>query len=848
MVPAVAENRNGEKMNENVLIVVILALMMSLTASTVMLDGYNSELPEADQVNSAAFHQDEHQIQYTMDFFRAGSWDNGARIVVNDATTSSDGVTYVVGTLKQANWLFDGSSGSVGDVEKGFVAALTAAGAWSWVRVDNSSTGTSSLNAIDLTNDGSLIIGGTFSYETSWPNQVGGISVLPAESGGYTSPFAFNMDESGETSWLEQLLGTTRIDASLNDVAVDGDAAYATGSSFGRMFPGDPTRQAEGDSSGDAYVVKFSVLDGQVSHTVDSCTGNDAGTGSCNSDGQIIPRESGDALTVLQDGSILVAVSYDNETTFGAYSTPAMNEAAGNILLHSDIAVWKLSNSLISVDFAAFETNQSDTVVGIEERENGKYYLATNADFFQGRLLEIDAGLQLTQTHTATSGNLKIIDITVDSGNLELVGFGSEDGNGNIFVFEGQSYNPTNNASMFVAEYSDAGFEYGQAMDLPPTNSWEFLDPLTTSITSQDGSIRVVTVSMPVLVYVGPTVGFQRVNQPISFGGTDMVVSPNLGIVARFEWDSDQDGIPNRLDPYDDDNDPDHDGIDSSSDNCPTVWNSQQENNDDDNEGDVCDLDDDNDGLNDTDDSCPFIHRGVNDANNDGCPDAILEGCMDPTALNYTDLANVNSTTCDYGAPPEPDADGDHIPDSTDQCPSQAEDYDGYLDDDGCPDPDNDGDLVKDIDDSCPNVHATEGGNFDNNSDGCPDYCDADCPAASPLVEPSGNVTMVVDCDPTESPEGCEEEAIAVGVGVIGGAGMATLFRRWSIGGKKGGGRRLDLGNAMDAYDGAEFIADMMKGKKTTVVGSDHYLKLGVERQQAMSTAADTALDDYVED
>ena len=190
MVPAVAENRNGEKMNENVLIVVILALMMSLTASTVMSDGYNSELPEADQVNSAAFHQDGHQIQYTMDFFRAGSWDNGARIVVNDATTSSDGVTYVVGTLKQANWLFDGSSGSVGDVEKGFVAALTAAGAWSWVRVDNSSTGTSSLNAIDLTNDGSLIVGGTFFNETSWPDQLGGISVLLAESGGYTSPFA----------------------------------------------------------------------------------------------------------------------------------------------------------------------------------------------------------------------------------------------------------------------------------------------------------------------------------------------------------------------------------------------------------------------------------------------------------------------------------------------------------------------------------------------------------------------------------------------------------------------------------------------------------------------------------
>ena len=49
-----------------------------------------------------------------------------------------------------------------------------------------------------------------------------------------------------------------------------------------------------------------------------------------------------------------------------------------------------------------------------------------------------------------------------------------------------------------------------------------------------------------------------------------------------------------------------------------------------------------------------------------------------------------------------PDADGDKIPDRDDKCPTVAEDFDGFQDEDGCPDPDNDGDGVKDVDDKCP--------------------------------------------------------------------------------------------------------------------------------------------------
>jgi len=58
--------------------------------------------------------------------------------------------------------------------------------------------------------------------------------------------------------------------------------------------------------------------------------------------------------------------------------------------------------------------------------------------------------------------------------------------------------------------------------------------------------------------------------------------------------------------------------------------------------------------------------------------------------------------------------------DPDDQCPNEAEDYDGYQDSDGCFDPDNDGDGIEDLQDSCP----LEPEDFDGvmDGDGCPDY------------------------------------------------------------------------------------------------------------------------------
>jgi len=66
-----------------------------------------------------------------------------------------------------------------------------------------------------------------------------------------------------------------------------------------------------------------------------------------------------------------------------------------------------------------------------------------------------------------------------------------------------------------------------------------------------------------------------------------------------------------------------------------------------------------------------------------------------------------------------PDADRDGIPDRTDDCPHDAEDSDGFQDQDGCPDPDNDADGIPDLRDRCPNI--PEDMDDIDDDDGCPD-------------------------------------------------------------------------------------------------------------------------------
>lgn len=99
-------------------------------------------------------------------------------------------------------------------------------------------------------------------------------------------------------------------------------------------------------------------------------------------------------------------------------------------------------------------------------------------------------------------------------------------------------------------------------------------------------------------------------------------------------------------------------------------------------------VDNDNDGVGDNVDRCPTEAEDV-----DGYEDE--DGC------------------------PEVDNDGDGINDPSDRCPDEPEDRDTFQDADGCPDPDNDNDGVPDGYDTCPREAEDRDG--DHDEDGCPD-------------------------------------------------------------------------------------------------------------------------------
>ena len=108
--------------------------------------------------------------------------------------------------------------------------------------------------------------------------------------------------------------------------------------------------------------------------------------------------------------------------------------------------------------------------------------------------------------------------------------------------------------------------------------------------------------------------------------------------------------------------------------------------------------------------ACP---ETVKDADHDGIPDDV-DKC--PTEAEDKDGFE------DEDGCPDLDNDNDGIPDTVDKCPNEPEDFNGFEDEDGCPDAsrDTDGDGIPDWTDKCPNEPEDKDGYQDE--DGCPDY------------------------------------------------------------------------------------------------------------------------------
>jgi hypothetical protein len=199
--------------------------------------------------------------------------------------------------------------------------------------------------------------------------------------------------------------------------------------------------------------------------------------------------------------------------------------------------------------------------------------------------------------------------------------------------------------------------------------------------------------------------------------------------------------------------DGDGDGVDDFYDNCPNVYNAQQQDADEDGLGDACDncarvanpdqFDLDQDGRGDWCDECPTDGQkveagqcgcGVADADGDG------DGAADCVDLCPQDPNRTSPGACPCGA--TGDSDGDGALDCEDVCPGAPDvdsDRDGTLDClDGCPndrakvapgacgcgaaDIDSDGDAALNCQDNCPADFNQ--GQEDADGDGVGDACD----------------------------------------------------------------------------------------------------------------------------
>ena len=220
---------------------------------------------------------------------------------------------------------------------------------------------------------------------------------------------------------------------------------------------------------------------------------------------------------------------------------------------------------------------------------------------------------------------------------------------------------------------------------------------------------------------------------------------PNSGVTGdatgdACDDDDDNDGLTDAqefaIGTLTDNPDTDNDGHLDDVDNCPTVNNFVQSDNDGDGAGDACDDDDDNDTVSDNIDSHPFDESKCQDNDADGCDDCSV---LDQPNVNNDGLDTDGDGICNLGdndddgdsfidqheivcgsnpllANERPtDTDGDGLcdngiddDDDNDTLPDLQEDPNnfGVLDpgETNPLDPDTDGDGVRDDNDNCPRV------------------------------------------------------------------------------------------------------------------------------------------------
>ncbi len=741
--------------------------------------------------------------------------------VLSDIVVDSAGNTYVSGTFTSEIGFGPTTLNTFTDDYSIFVAKLSPSGIWVWAVQSTGDNAHSRAMTLD-SNESKLYVVGNLVGNNSFGDN--GVSSL--EKNMFVSSIKV---ETGEFLDIH-IPSSSGISNAEAVIARVGGGVYVTGEYDVMLrFPGVSPLLPNTNGHTNAFVASLTEYQGWDWSTSTNCHLSICG------------NENATSLTLDNNGDIVVLGKMTENTTFGSGAA-----GPGPALIGSgftDVFVWLINpvNSLpinvIGTNGTGYETLSKIISLGEELIISGNFrgqmnlsginamsYSANHTSGFVASLtfngMQENWNWVRTVNGSSDSGHTsgrftlielgipwEITDIDIGLDNTIIVGgeyWGAAQLDDLIMPYTGSPYAP----DAFVAQLSHQG---------------DWLNMMIVGGPGPDGMTRVATSSNGQM-----HIGLDSDSVAITFGEDTYYPSDRSVIVGSFEWDRDRDLVSDYNDQcegYDDRIDEDNDG---TPDDCDSL------------------IDSDGDSIPDTSDHCPFI-PGIIEYN--GCPAPTLVGCTDPLANNHSIYANLDDGTCDYDWDNDGTNDTDeivgcmditadnHDPNATD--PGQC----NFTDTPSCPDcpvdGDDDGDGVLNETDQCP---ETPGGR-PVNPDGCGD---------EGTVDPQGNTSSVWgaigDCDPTNTSVNCQEEMIIAGVGGAGLFGGSIITRILRPGVGKGKGPRLGIGDVADAKDAYDFIAKKGGKKVKSTGGSDHYFKPGVERQGAMSTAADTALDDYVED
>ncbi|MBT4059601.1 MAG: hypothetical protein HOE69_04765 [Euryarchaeota archaeon] len=743
--------------------------------------------------------------------------------ILSDIVVDSYGNTYVSGTFTSEIGFGSTTLNTFTDDYSVFVAKISTSGTWDWAVQSTGDNAHSRAMTLDTNETNLYVVGnlvGNNSFGEHFASSVDKnmfVLSIDADTGGFKNIYTPSSSVSSS--------GISNAEAV---IARTGGGVYIAGE-YELMLdlPGIPPLPFSNGHT-NAFVASLSEQGWEWS-TSTSCYLSICGD------------ENATSLTLDHNGNVAVLGEMVANTTFGANG-----EDAGPVLLgagFTDVFVWTI-NSVNSFSINAISTNSTGVETPAKIIALGEELIISGNFVGEMNLSGINVSSYGGPVSSGFVGSLTFNGQQENWNWVRTVNGSSDSGPTSGRFTSIQLYIPWQITDIDVGQDNTiivAGEYWGEAqldsLIMPGTGSFNNLDAFVAQLSSQgdwlnmmivggpgpDGMTRVATSSNGQM-----HIGLDSDSVAITFGDSTHYPNDRSVIIGAFEWDRDKDSISDEMDQcegYDDKIDEDNDGI-----------------------PDACDplIDSDGDSISDTLDRCPFIHAGDLDEDGDGCPDEILVGCMDDNAHNYTNLANSNSTTCDYDWDNDGTDDDDEIVGCMDDT---ADNFDPSATDPGqcnftpsCPDcsvdGDDDEDGVPNETDQCP---ETPGGTPVH-----PDGCGGDG-----TVDPQGNASVwgaIGDCDPTNTSVNCQEEMIIAGVGGAGLFGGSIITRVLRPGVGKGRGPGLGIGDIADAKDAYDFIAKKDAKKVKTTGGSDHYFKPGVERQGAMSTAADTALDDYVED